>query len=395
MILSRITPTLFIISLCNGDIQEFDSKVGRNFYCLWRKSHQMTSWKLKKNNESLKRSRPCGNCMTWRFIKRNLDLIITDWKLWCKEASSKTFETEILAPETEIMRRTPWSKNQGTKTAFTKNSWRLLAMAGSVAKVTIAVSFTILSVEKRHSRIRLQILLCSRMSEQHRELEVPEEEVPVVECFDGLARITSKELAITHFVKSGNFQNVCSTWPKGPKRMMTKVQLLCWRKGDWHESVWKPVIKCCHDGSGRPGKKTWSQVVNRNLLDGNWVVHFQDMKDIFCPGEPHESSPNAPKFEDRSQEETEWQEQGAREAAWKLTKSVIKIKGAWKSNILLTFGACIKYWILGTRICCRRAGASMHMISKKDLSDAVMDNFDEIVQSYDSLGRDLLRPSPT
>ena len=40
------------------------------------------------------------------------------------------------------------------------------------------------------------------------------------------------------------------------------------------------------------------------------------------PGEPHQRSPNAPKFEDRSQEETEWQEQGAREAAWKLAKSV-------------------------------------------------------------------------
>ena len=45
-----------------------------------------------------------------------------------------------------------------------------------------------------------------------------------------------------------------------------------------------------------------------------------------CPGEPHERSPNAPKFEDRSQEETEWQEQGAREAAWKLAKRVFKLK---------------------------------------------------------------------
>ena len=34
-----------------------------------------------------------------------------------------------------------------------------------------------------------------------------------------------------------------------------------------------------------------------------------------CPGAPHQRSPNAPKFEDRSQEETEWQEQSAREAA--------------------------------------------------------------------------------
>ena len=52
-----------------------------------------------------------------------------------------------------------------------------------------------------------------------------------------------------------------------------------------------------------------------------------------CPGEPHERSPNAPKFEDRSQEETEWQEQGAREAAWKLAKSVLYINGEKQSNI--------------------------------------------------------------
>ena len=45
-----------------------------------------------------------------------------------------------------------------------------------------------------------------------------------------------------------------------------------------------------------------------------------------CPGEPHERSPNAPKFEDRSQEETECQEQGAREAAWKLAENVFKLK---------------------------------------------------------------------
>ena len=45
-----------------------------------------------------------------------------------------------------------------------------------------------------------------------------------------------------------------------------------------------------------------------------------------CPGEPHERSPNAPKFEDRSQEETEWQEQGAREAAWQLAKHVFKLE---------------------------------------------------------------------
>ena len=84
------------------------------------------------------------------------------------------------------------------------------------------------------------------MREMRRKPEVPEEEVPVLECFDCLARITLKELAPIHSVKNGTLQNACSTRPrvvadleksalmhivrlmntlvKGPKRMMTKVQ---------------------------------------------------------------------------------------------------------------------------------------------------------------------------
>ena len=52
------------------------------------------------------------------------------------------------------------------------------------------------------------------MSENHREPEVPEAEVPAVERLDGLARITFEELAITHFVKNGTLQNACSTRPR-------------------------------------------------------------------------------------------------------------------------------------------------------------------------------------
>ena len=84
------------------------------------------------------------------------------------------------------------------------------------------------------------------MREMRREPEVPEERVPVVICLDGPARITSKELALIHSVKSGALQNACSTRPrtvadlgkmcsyahcqvdeqpsKRSKRMMTKVQ---------------------------------------------------------------------------------------------------------------------------------------------------------------------------
>ena len=62
-----------------------------------------------------------------------------------------------------------------------------------------------------------------------------------------------------------------------------------------------------------------------------------------CPGEPHERSTNAPKLEDRSQDETEWQEQGAREAAWKLAKSVFKIKEHQRATFFSPseIGACL------------------------------------------------------
>ena len=45
-----------------------------------------------------------------------------------------------------------------------------------------------------------------------------------------------------------------------------------------------------------------------------------------------------------TEEETEWQEQGAREAAWRLAKSILKIKGETKqhSSHLLKIGACLR-----------------------------------------------------
>ena len=138
-----------------------------------------------------------------------------------------------------------------------KEVWDIVGngkLTGSVQNETIEVSATIsISVKNSHSRIRLRALSCNRMWEMRREPEVPEERVPVVECLDGPARITSKELApINSFCESGILQNACfykSEWlqileksaivriarlkdnlAKGPKRMVTKVQWPNWRK---------------------------------------------------------------------------------------------------------------------------------------------------------------------
>ena len=63
---------------------------------------------------------------------------------------------------------------------------------------------------------------------------------------------------------------------------------------------------------------TESVVRHANIRDQNPSLG------MICPCEPHQRNPNVPKFEDRSQEETEWQEQGARKAAWRLAKSILK-----------------------------------------------------------------------
>ena len=58
-----------------------------------------------------------------------------------------------------------------------------------------------------------------------------------------------------------------------------------------------------------------------NIRDQNPSLGY-----MICPGEPHQRSSNAPKLEDRSQEETEWQERCVREAAWRLARKLPKIK---------------------------------------------------------------------
>ena len=96
-----------------------------------------------------------------------------------------------------------------------------------------------------------------------------------------------------------------------------------------------------------------------------------------CLGDPHQRNPNAPKFEDRSQEETAWQERCAREAAWKLAKHIQQLKEKDKTAFFSpSKNRCLP--APSTRKPEERefvvdSGASMHMISKKDLSDAEMD----------------------
>ena len=123
----------------------------------------------------------------------------------------------------------------------------------------------------------------------------------------------------------------------------------------------------------------WSVMTTRHPSHTKAIARHTKIRDqnaslgYICPGDPHERSPNAPKFEDRSQEETEWQEQGAREAAWKLAKNVLKLKEHERATFFSPLeNRCLPASTLKPeeREFVVDSGASMHMISKKDLSKA-------------------------
>ena len=108
---------------------------------------------------------------------------------------------------------------------------------------------------------------------------------------------------------------------------------------------------------------------------------------MICPGDPHQRNPNAPKFEDRSQEEMEWQERCARDAAWRLAKNILKLKEKHKTP----FFSPSENWCLPAPSTLKPeerefvvdSGASMHMISKKDLNSSELENRDDIEKSDD------------
>ena len=157
----------------------------------------------------------------------------------------------------EIFKQAPWSRIR-EQNSVNKEVQEIVGngkLTGRVRMETIAVPDTIwISVQNRHSRILLRDLLRGRLREMHREPEVLEAEAQVGKWLDCRARITSIQLAQIHSLINGILHNACSTSPKmdsdlvksalmriarlknslakGRKRMVTKVQWLCWKLHD-------------------------------------------------------------------------------------------------------------------------------------------------------------------
>ena len=179
------------------------------------------------------------------------------------------------------MKETPWSRIRGQNSVY-KEFLEIVGNGkptGSVLVETIAVSATISIAWKNDTAESVSEFF--HAAESVKSIENPKSQrkkSQVVECLDGLARITSKELAITHSVqrwhppeclfcktKSGcRFGEKCSYAhrqvdeqpTKRSKKNDDKSAVAMLKKNDWYENVRELVVNHAkgHDRSGRPDK---------------------------------------------------------------------------------------------------------------------------------------------
>ena len=95
--------------------------------------------------------------------------------------------------------------------------------------------------------------------------------------------------------------------------------------------------------------------------------------------EPQERNPWAPKFEERTQDDTVKQERCARRDAWELAKDVRKLKKKDSQDTFYSPASTKpeeRHFVIDS-------GASVHMLSKKDLSSGELDTLKRSRSPYE------------
>ena len=114
--------------------------------------------------------------------------------------------------------------------------------------------------------------------------------------------------------------------------------------------------------------RTWYEILIRERKGPS--------RGLIQKGEPHERYLCAPKFEERTPEETSRQEEYARKASWDVARKIYKLKAEDKATFHSSME--IKAPVPASKNTEERmfvvdSEASMHMLSKKDLSSGEMD----------------------
>ena len=210
---------LFTISLRNDDIQEFDSKWDGILLSMTKIPHDEILegfYKLR-----IRESGKLKTALELYGLETHQKKLGPDYhrlKTMVKRSIEQEIRNKFFGIRNGNFEKNAVVKNQGTKQRVQRilgDCWQWETNGQCVKGDNCSFRHDINKRGKvTPSNLSLNSFMQQNERKIHREPEVSEEEVPAVECLDGLARITLEELAITHFVKNGTLQNACSTRPR-------------------------------------------------------------------------------------------------------------------------------------------------------------------------------------
>ena len=250
MILSKNYTDLFTILLRNDDIQEFDSKWDGILLSMTKIPHDDILEGLYKLR--IRESEKLKTVLELYDLETHQKKLGPDYhrlKTMVKRSIEQEIRNKNFGARSGNFEKNAVVKNQGTKQRVQRiigDCWYWETNGQCVKGNNCSFRHDMNKRGKSSpSNTVSEFFHCGRVSENHRGPEVPEVKVRVVECRDGLARITLEELAITHSVRDGILQNARSTRPRvvavlgrsahshivrlthsrrnGPNRIMTKA----------------------------------------------------------------------------------------------------------------------------------------------------------------------------
>ena len=209
---------LFTISLRNDDIQEFDSKWDGILLSMTKIPHDDILEGLYKLR--IRESEKLTTVLELYDLETHQKKLGPDYhrlKTMVKRSIEQEIRNKNFGNRIGNFEKNAVVKNQGTKQRVQRilgDCWQWDTNGQCVKGDNCSVRH---DMNKRGKVTPSNPSPNSFMRQNERKASrtrSPEVEVPVVECHDGLARITLEELAITHFVKNGTLQNACSARPR-------------------------------------------------------------------------------------------------------------------------------------------------------------------------------------
>ena len=196
---------LFTISLWNDDIQEFDSKWDGILLSMTKIPHDDILeglYKLRiRESEKLK---TVLELYDQEIRQQKLGLDYHRLKTMVKRSIEYEIRNENFGARNGDFEKNAVVKNQGTKQRVQRilgDCWQWETNGQCLKGDNCSFHHDMNKRGKSSPSNTSPNYFMQQNGENHREPEVPEAGVPVVERLDGLARITLEELAITHFVK--------------------------------------------------------------------------------------------------------------------------------------------------------------------------------------------------